>query len=98
MKNIVEYRLERPYPEYSDSNTMIETHNNVEVLEVKAINGHLAIWLREDPNEPAAEYDFWAIDVPFENKYTIEGISDRYNYAGLTLNGSRIYHVLYKKI
>ena len=63
----------------------------------KAINGHLAIWLREDPNEPAAEYDFWVMDVPFENKHTIEEISDRYNYAGLTLNGSRIYHVLYKK-
>ena len=49
MKNIVEYRLEILYLEYSDSNTMIETHNNAEVLEVKAINGHLAIWLREDP-------------------------------------------------
>ena len=95
MKNIVEYRLETPYPEYSDSSTTIETHNNAEILEVKSINGHLAVWLREDPNEPAAEYAFWVIDVPFKDGHTVEEISDRYNYVGLVQHGARIYHVLY---
>ena len=95
MKSIVEYRLKTPYPEYSDSSTRIETHNNAEVLAVKAINGHLAVWLREDPKEPPAEYVFRVIDVPFEAGYTVEKISDVQNYVELVQNGGHIYHVLY---